>query len=270
MRHLSDVRALIKGGGEIGSGVAYRLSMSKVKVCITEMATSLAVTRGTTFSEAVFDRTKTVMGLTAELCSNGLSDVERLWQIGRIPILVDPQAEAKHEIKPDVLVDAILAKRNTGTTMKDAPLVIGVGPGFCAGDDVHLVVESNQGADLGKVITEGQAEKNTGIPVEIGGLTRERVVWASEAAIFKTDREIGDSVVMDQTVGWLGVNQIKAPIGGILRGLLRDGTSVPKGRKLVEVDPVNDSSVCHIISQKALTVGDGVLSAIKMKLSDGR
>jgi len=258
---------LIRGGGEVASGIAYRLHLSHIRVCLTEVATPLAVCRGTTFSEAVFDGVKTVMGVRAELVPARQEEIYRVWQQGSIPIIIDPEASIKERIKPDVLVDAIMAKRKTDTRITDARLVIGVGPVFYAGRDVHVVVESNHSRNLGRVIFEGEAEKNTGMPVAIGGLTKERVVWSLRAGIFTSNREIGDSVVAGEVVGQVGDLLLEAPISGMLRGLIRSGVSVAKGSKLIEVDPVHDSITCNYITDKMLAIGEGVLKAIMLRLN---
>lgn len=265
MRRLAELIVLIRGGGEVASGVAFRLHLSHIRVCLTEVANPLAVCRGTAFSEAVFAGAKTIMGVRAELVPNRQEEVYRVWQQGNIPILIDPEASIKEKIKPDVLVDARMAKRKTSTRITDAPLVIGIGPGFYAGRDVHLVVESNHSRNLGRVIWEGEAEKNTGTPVTIGGLARERVVWSPQAGLFTSDREIGDSVVAGEVIGRVGDLPLEAPISGILRGLLRSGVSVTKGSKLIEVDPVHDKITCNYITDKMLAIGEGVLKAIMLK-----
>jgi xanthine dehydrogenase accessory factor len=267
VRKLSELIVLIKGGGEVASGIAHRLHRSHFRVCVTEIANPLAVSRGTCFSEAVFDGVKTIEGVTAQLVSVSPEEVYRAWQQGNIPVVIDPEASIKEKIKPDVLVDAIIAKRNTGTKITDAPLVIGMGTGFYAGRDVHIVVETNHSNNLGRVILDGEAEKNTGIPVEIGGLTKERVIWAPGAGVFTTDREIGDSVVAHQIVGWVGDQPVEAPISGMLRGLLRSGVRVSKGVKLIEVDPVNDKAVCYVIRNKMRAIAWGVLEAIMLKFN---
>ena len=267
MRKLSELIVLIKGGGEIASGIAHRLHRSHFHVCLTEIAGPLAVSRGTAFSEAVFDGVKTIEGVTAQLVSASPEQIYRVWQQGNIPIIVDPKAFLRDRIKPDVLVDAIMAKRNTGTKITDAPLVIGMGTGFYAGRDVHIVVETNHSSNLGRVIVDGEAEKNTGTPVAIGGLSKERVIWAPEAGVFTTDREIGDSVATHQIVGWVGKQPLEAPVDGILRGLIRNGVRVSKGTKLIEVDPVNDKAVCCVIRDKFRAIAGGVLEAIMMKFN---
>lgn len=258
---------LIKGGGEVASGITYRLHLSHIRVCLTEVATPLAVSRGTTFSEAVFDGVKTIMGVRAELVPARQEEIYHVWQQGNIPIMIDPEASIKEKIKPDVLVDAIMAKRKTDTKITDVPLIIGVGPGFYAGRDVHIVVESNHSHNLGRVILEGEAEKNTGIPVTIGGLAKERVVWSPQAGIFTSNREIGDSVVAGEVIGQVGDRPLEAPIGGMLRGLIRSGVRVTKGSKLIEVDHVHDRAICNFITDKMRAIGDGVLRAIMLKFS---
>jgi len=266
-RKLSKLIVLIRGGGEVASGIAHRLHCSHFRVCLTEIDNPLAVSRGTTFSEAVFDGAKVIMGVKAELVSTSTENIYRVWQLGNIPIVIDPEATIKKKIKPDVLVDAIMTKRNTGTKVTDAPLVIGVGPGFHAGRDVHIVVESNHSNNLGRVILEGEAEKNAGMPVVIGGLTKERVVWSPKEGIFASNQETGDSVVAGEVVGWIGDLPLKAPISGMLRGLLRNGVRVSKGSKLIEVDPVNDAAICYVIRDKMRAIGGGVLEAIMLKFN---
>jgi xanthine dehydrogenase accessory factor len=256
---------LIKGAGEIGSGIAHRLSRCHFRVCLTETTSPLAVCRGTAFSEAVFDGIKTIEWVTAELVP--ASQIYGVWSRGNIPLVVDPDASVREQLRPDVVVDAIMAKRNTGTRITDAPLVIGLGPGFCAGRDVHVMVETSNSPNLGKVILEGESEPNTGTPVAIGGLTTERVVWAPQAGVFTSRREIGDRVVANQTIAWVDDLPLVAPISGILRGLLRSGVRVAEGDKLIEVDPVNDRHICDAIRDKVRVVADGVLEAIMSRQS---
>ena len=266
MRKLSELIVLIKGGGEVASSIAHRLHHNHFRVCLTEIANPLAVSRGTCFSEAVFDGVKTIEGVTAELVPASPEEIYKVWGQGNIAISVDPEASIKNKIKPDVLVDAIMAKRNIGIKITDAPLVIGVGTGFYAGRDVHIVVESNQSNNLGRVILEGEAERDTGTPVAIGGLTKERVVWAPSVGIFTTDRKIGDSVIVNQIVGQIGALPLEAPISGTLRGLLRNGVSVSKGSKLIEVHPaVIDIDACYTCKDRMIAIAIGVLEAIMLK-----
>jgi len=229
---------------------------------MTETSQPLAVSRGTTFSEAVFDGVKTIEGVTADLVSVSPEEIFRVWKQGNVPLVIDPETSVKEELNPDVLVDATMAKRNPGVKLTDAPLVIGLGPGFRAGKDVHIVVETNHSNNLGKVILEGEAEKDTGTPVAIDGLSRERVVWASRAGIFTTNKHMGDTVDAHQIVGQVGEEPIEAPVRGMLRGLIRNGVTVSKGSKLIEIDPVNDRAICFAIRDKMRAIGGGVLEAI--------
>ncbi len=270
MNKLSELVVIIRGGGEVASGVAYRLHLSHLRVCLTEVAAPVAVTRGTTFSEAVFDGVKEIMGVTAELVPAGEAEIDRVWKQGNIPIVVDPEALIRETINPDRLVDAIMTKRNMGTTIDDAPLVIGVGPGFYAGRDVHSVVESNHSENLGRVIADGEAEKDTGIPVLIGGMGRERIIWAPRAGIFTSKKEIGDSVVAGEVIAYIDDYPLPAPMNGVLRGLIRNGINVRKGGKLIEVDPVHDSTICNLITRKVMTIGEGVFQAIQLKYNGNR
>jgi xanthine dehydrogenase accessory factor len=265
MSSLAELVVLIKGGGEIASGVAHRLHRAHFRVCLTEIKNPLAVCRGNSFSEAVYDGAKTVEGVTAELSGASPEAIQGVWKRGNIAIAVDPGTSVKDMLKPDVLVDAIMAKRNTGTGIADAPLVIGLGTGFTAGQDVHVVVETLHGNNLGRVILEGQAEPDNKTPVAIGGLAGERVIWSQQAGIFTSDLKIGNSVTRHQTVGWLDSSPLEVPVSGLLRGLLRSGTRVPAGAKLVEIDPVNDESVCYTIRDKMRAIAGGVLEAIMMK-----
>jgi xanthine dehydrogenase accessory factor len=202
-----------------------------------------------------------VEGVTAKR----LVDAEAItptWKKGRIPVLVDPQAELRKTLRPDVIVDAIMAKKNLGTTMSDAPLVIGLGPGFSAGTDVHLVIETNRGHDLGRLIWEGPAEPDTGVPVAVGGHAGERVLRAPEAGRFDPFREIGEAVEAGEVVAEVNGVPMKSRISGVLRGVLREGTTVHKGMKSGDVDARGNREACFTISDKARAIGGSVLEGI--------
>lgn len=220
----------------------------------------MAVRRGVSFCEAVFEKRQEVEGVVACLV-NAPSEIEEVWASGHIPVIVDPEVRVKDFIKPDVLVDAILAKVNLGTRIDDAPLVIGMGPGFEAGRDVHLVVETNRGHNLGKVIFDGKAEENTGIPGPIEGFTSERVLRAPQAGAFRSAKEIGDTVKAGETVGFVNEAPVKAGISGVLRGLIRPGSQVKAGFKLGDIDPRGQRDYCFTISDKARAIAGGVLEA---------
>jgi xanthine dehydrogenase accessory factor len=258
---LNSLRVLIKGAGEQASGVAYRLARAGLKVAMTEIPHPLCVRRGVSFCEAIVGGHKEVEGITAR-CIAGVEDVPDAWKDGVIPLLIDPTASCREIIKPHVIVDAILAKRNLGTHKGDAPLVIGLGPGFTAGEDVDVVIETNRGHDLGRVIYDGQAEPDTGVPGEIAGVGVERVLRAPRAGIFRPLKEIGETIEAGEMVAWVEDEPVKAAIPGVLRGLLREGIIVQKGLKAGDVDPRGRRENCFTISDKARAIGGGVLEAI--------
>jgi xanthine dehydrogenase accessory factor len=260
-KKLDELTVLIKGGGEVASGVAHRLYRAHFKVCLTETPNPQAVSRGVSFSEAVYDGEKEVEGVVAKLVKSA-SEISTLWGENKIPIIVDPEMAIKNILHPSILIDAIMAKRNLGTKLTDADLVIGLGPGFKAGKDVHLVVETNNSERLGEVIFAGEAEKNTGIPIAIDGLTSERVVHSSGDGLFVTEREIGEQVSAGEVIASVGRRMVKAPIGGVVRALLRSGVQVKEGTKLVEIDQVASKEICYSIRARVRAIAGGVLEAI--------
>ena len=261
-KSMNELVVLIRGAGEVASGVGHRLHQSHFKVCLTEIPHPLAVRRAVAFSEAVYEGKKEVEGVRAQLIF-GPEEIESVWQKGGIPILVDPDGKkARTFLKPDVLVDAIMAKQNLGTQVHDAPLVIGLGPGFTARKDVHIVVETNRGHHLGKMILNGSAEPDTGIPGEIGAYTMERVLRTMKKGIFRPQKSIGDRVDRGSVVAVVDDFPVIAKISGILRGLLREGVEVRKGMKVGDIDPRNKKESCFTISDKARAIGGGVLEAI--------
>jgi xanthine dehydrogenase accessory factor len=260
-RKLNDLVILIRGAGEMATGVAHRLASCRFKVCMTETSNPQAVRREVAFSEVIFDSEKEVEGITAKRVESP-DRISEVWREGKIPILIDPEAKVKNFLKPDVLIDATLAKKNLGTKMTDALLVIGLGPGFHAGRDVHLVIETNRGHNLGRIIKEGEAEPNTGIPGSIAGYAEERVIRAPKDGKSKALKKIGDGMRANEKVGIVGNSAVRSRIAGVIRGLLRDGTEVWKGMKLGDVDPRGIKSHCYTISDKARTISGGVLQAI--------
>ena len=257
---------LIKGAGEMATGVAHRLFRSGFRVCLTEIAEPLAVRRAVSFCEAVFEEEKEVEGVKARLVC-GEEEIRRAWAQGRLPLIIDPGANIRNIIKPEVVVDAILAKENLGTRVSDAPLVIGLGPGFRAGEDAHVVVETNRGHNLGRIIEQEEAEPNTGIPGNIGGYTWERVLRAPAEGVFRAHKKIGDAVQAGETVAEVSGAQVQAGISGVLRGILRDGIRVQKQMKAGDIDPRGTREHCFTISDKARAIAGGVLEAILMKFN---
>lgn len=252
----------LKGAGELASAVAHRLHRSGLqRLFLLETESPLAVRRGVCFSEAIHDGRKTVEGVTAIRASTP-SACRRLWERGDLAVLVDPRWQSLREFQPDVVIDAILAKRNLGTSLAEAPLVIALGPGFTAGREVHCVIETNRGHDLGRIIAAGNAAPDTGIPGEIAGITAERLLRAPADGPFAALARIGDSVVAGQVVGQVGDAPVTARVGGVLRGLIRPQTPVTRGLKIGDVDPRGDAAACFTLSDKARAVAGSVLEAI--------
>lgn len=258
---LCDIAVVIKGGGEVASAVAHRLTKCHFRVCITEIPHPTAISRGVAFCEAVYDGEKEVDGAVAKLV-NTAEDILPTWAEDKIPIIVDPQAAIRDFLHPDIVIDAIMAKRNLGTSLSDAPLVIGLGPGFQVGRDVHMVVETNNSDNLGKVILVGEAEKDTGIPMAIEGLTSERVLRSPEDGLFLANKQIGDLIGAGETIASVGGQPIKAKTSGVIRGLLRSRIEVRKGTKLGEIDPSGNKESCYRIRAGMRAIAGGVLEAI--------
>ena len=252
---------MIRGAGDIATGIATRLHRAGFKIVMTEIEKPLAIRRTVCFSEAIGKGETTVEGIRAVHVTNR-QDLKAVLDSGDIPVLIDPEAKRRKGLRPDVFIDACLAKRNLGTDLSFAPIVIGVGPGFTAGVDCHAVIETMRGHSLGRVITEGSAIPDTKTPGNIGGYTIERLLRTPCAGTFRTVRRIGDIVEAGETVADVDGMPVKAQIKGVLRGLLPDGTAVPEGLKCGDVDPRCVVENCNTVSDKALAVGGGVLEAI--------
>ena len=257
----TNLRVMIRGGGEMASGVAHRIFQAHLKVLMTEIPQPLCVRREVSFCEAIFQKEKAVEGVTAKYITSA-EEVPSVWEKGMIPLLIDSEGTSRESIRPDVIVDAILAKKNTGTHKGDAPLVIGLGPGFWAGKDVDVGIETNRGHDLGRVIYDGPAEADTGVPGAISGGATQRVLRAPRNGLFRPEKEIGAMVAEGETVAWVEDEPVTASISGVLRGLLREGIPVQKGLKAGDVDPRGKRENCFTISEKARAIGGGVLEAI--------
>ncbi len=262
-RRLADLIIVIRGGGEVASAIAHMLARSHFRVCLTEVPYPQAVSRGVTFCEAIYDGEKEVEGVVAKSVSS-IAEVFKVWAEDNIPIMVDPEASIKDSLHPEILIDAIMAKRNLGTKLSDAPLVIGIGPGFQAGRDVHVIVETNSSINLGKVILRGEAEEDTGIPIPIAGLTFARVLHSPQEGLFSSQKNIGDGISSGEVVAFVGKQPVTAEVGGILRGLIREGLKVKRGTKLGEIDPLGAKEVCYTIRPKMRAIAGGVLEAILM------
>ena len=265
---------LIRGAGDLATGIALRLFRSHLRVAMTDLPQPTAIRRTVCFSQAILYGSYQVEDVTAERAETE-DDVRRILSAGQIPVLADPRAACRAWLRPDVVVDAILAKKNLGTAITDAPLVIGVGPGFCAGKDCHAVIETMRGHTLGRVIYSGSAIPNTNVPGLIGGFagervlrapadgfTGERVLRAPDDGIFHQLADIGARVQAGDVVGEVNGKPMACTIAGVIRGMLADGTPVYKGMKSGDVDPRGELSYCYTASDKAIAIGGGVLQAI--------
>ncbi len=252
---------VIKGGGDLATGIAHRLKMSGFKVVITEIERPTVIRHTVAFASAVYKGQVEVEGLKAILCKDR-GEVNKVLDQGHIPVVIDPEASIIKELKPYVVVDAIIAKRNLGTSIGDGRIVIGVGPGFEAGKDVHYVIESKRGHYVGKVLDKGSAIANTGLPGNIGGYTKERIIRAPKEGIFKGKVNIGDVVEKGDIVGFVDETPILAQMPGIIRGMLIGQMEVTVNFKCGDIDPTCELDHCFTISDKARAIGGGVLEAI--------
>jgi xanthine dehydrogenase accessory factor len=257
----ASFKVLVRGGGDLASGVAWRLHQCGFRVCVTEIERPMAVRRKVSFCEAVYDGEAMVEGVKA-LLTHDPREVSEIWEQGHVAVLVDPRAESRLVTKPHVLVDAVMAKKNLGTSLSDAPLVIALGPGFEAGKDAHYVVETNRGHNLGRLLSSGCAEPDTGLPGPVQGVTADRVLRAPVTGIWQNRADIGDFVKQGDIVGTVESEPVTAAIGGVLRGLIRPGIRATQGLKIGDIDPRGVKRFCHTISEKALAIAGGVLEGI--------
>lgn len=264
-----DKKIWIRGAGDLATGIALRLYRSGFDIIMSDIPVPTTVRRTVAFSTAVYTGETQVEGITGKLCEN-ISMIDTVIESGCIPVIVDPSGEIMKEYKPDIIVDAIIAKTNIGTKITDADIVIGVGPGFEAGVDCHAVVETKRGHNLGRVIWSGSAYPNTGVPGNIGGYTVERIIRATADGVFSAKVNIGDFVKAGDLLAYCDETPVYANIDGIVRGLLQDGVKVKKGMKSGDVDPRAEKEYCFSVSDKASAIGGGVLEAILSKISGRR
>lgn len=293
---------ICRGAGDLATGIIHRLHRAGHRVIALETDYPAAIRRQVSFCEAVYDGSAVVEGVTARLVPaladaetdtetySGENDtpaahivsekwdssaIEAVLEAGEVPLLIDPKGESIALLKPDVVVDAIIAKKNLGTTIDMAPLVIGVGPGFTAGQDVHLVIESMRGHNLARIITDGMAQPNTGVPGNIAGFTSERVIHAPAAGYIHDVRKIGDIVQKGDEIARIYPDKesydnalseyvpVNATITGIIRGLIREGYYFRKGFKIADIDPrESEMTNCFTISDKARSIAGSVLEAV--------
>ena len=261
-----DQLMIVRGGGDLATGTIHRLWRAGFPVLVLEAEHPAAIRRQVAISEAVYAGSAEVEGMWGVRIQRG-EEAGPIISEGNVPVLVDPQGSCIPKLHPFAVVDAILAKKNLGTNRKMAELTIGLGPGFTAGTDVDVVIETKRGHNLGRVIRTGQAAPNTGIPGNIGGYAAERVIHAQAEGVLKNICRIGDLVEQGETIAVIetaqGETAVPASISGILRGLIRDGYPVTKGFKIADIDPRREELAnCFTISDKARCIAGSVLETI--------
>lgn len=253
---------IVRGGGDLATGTICKLRRCGFPVLVLEIAAPSAIRRTVSFCEAVYTGAQTVEGLTC-VRADSLPQAQALLEQGALPLLIDPEGAAIGALRPMAVVDAILAKRNLGTLRDMAPITVGLGPGFTAGQDVDAVVETMRGHDLGRVLYEGQARPNTGVPGIIAGFGAERVIHSPAAGTLRAVRRIGDRVEQGEPLAFVGETPVPASLTGLLRGLIRDGYPVSRGLKIADIDPrVSEYENCFKVSDKARCIAGGVVEAV--------
>lgn len=264
MKHKNLI--IVRGGGDLSSGVIHKLYWCGYRILILECRFPSAIRREVSFCDAVYDGTAEVEGVLSRFVSD-TEECEKAWEAGEIPLMVDETGEIIRRLRPAAVIDGILAKRNLGTSRAMAPLTIALGPGFEAGTDVDFVIETKRGHQLGRIIEEGSAIPNTGIPGIIGGYGKERVIHSPAAGVIHNHAQIADLVEEGQIIAMVGETPVKASLTGVLRGIIRDGYEVPVGMKIADIDPRKEERQnCFSISDKARCIAGGVLEVL---LSEG-
>lgn len=254
------LRVLVRGGGDLGSGIVYRLHKIGAIVLVCELANPLVVRRYVSYAQAVFDGIARIEDTTAQLVKSECEAENAICE-GMIPVIIDADLQSISWFKPDVLVDARLLKRETSDSFNEIP-VVGLGPGFTAGKNCSAAIETRRGPRLGRVIWGGATDIDTGIPETVLGHTLDRVLRSPGIGIFAGEVKIGDIVQQGQCLGTVNNLDVYAPFEGIVRGLIANGVSVETGWKIGDIDPRMDPSLAFIISDKALAIGGAVMEAI--------
>ncbi len=253
---------IVRGGGDIATGTIHKLYRSGFSVVVLEIENPSAIRREAAFSEAMYEKETMVEGVVCKK-ANSLKEVKEILADGKIPMIKDEHCDILNDMKPLALVDAILAKKNLGTKKDMAPITIALGPGFEAGVDVDAVIETQRGHNLGRILLEGFAAKNTGVPGIIGGYGKERVIHSPASGIIQNLSHISDTVTKGQVIALIGETKVEATIDGILRGIIKDGYPVVQGLKIADIDPrLEQKKNCFTISDKARCIGGSVLEAI--------
>lgn len=258
---MSDL-VIVRGGGDIASGVIQKFHRSGFRVLVLETEKPSFIRREVCYGEVVYEK-EIILEESKAILAHKIDEIDNILDRGNIAVIVDPYGDAIRKLKPLAVIDAILAKKNLGTNICMAPITIGIGPGFSAGKDVDIVIETMRGHDLGRLIFSGEAKKNTGIPGVVKGYGKERVIYSEVNGIIKNIKEIGDLVEKGEVVALIDNTEVRSPLTGVLRGLIRDGYQVPKGFKIGDIDPrKGEQQNCHTISDKARNIGGSALEAV--------
>lgn len=261
MRNKDDI-IIVRGGGDIASGAIQKLYRSGFKVLVLETETPSAIRRKVSFCEAVYEKEIEIEGIKARLVAND-EDFQDCWDNDIVPVMIDSRGKVIERLKPLAVVDGILAKQNFGTKRSMAPITVALGPGFSAPEDVDIVIETMRGHNLGRIIEEGRASENTGVPGIIAGVGIERVIYSDYSGVITNIEKIGNVVEKGDVIAVVGDNEIYASISGVLRGIIRDGYKVKKGLKIADIDPrISEKDNCFTISDKARNIGGAVLESI--------
>lgn len=258
---------VVRGAGDLSTAIIHRLNRCGFKVVALEIDKPLAIRREVAFSEAVYNGESIVEGVLCRLCKN-IDEIKTSLNNKEVALVIDPKGEYIKKLNPIVVIDAILAKKNLGTNKDMAKLTIALGPGFCAGEDVDIVIETMRGHDLGRIITKGYALKNTGIPGSINGVSKERVVYSNSSGMIKTKAKIGDIVKKNQVLAYIvdennNHHEVKASIDGVLRGIIRDGAKISNKLKILDIDPrLEELKNSYTISDKGRCISGSVLEVI--------
>lgn len=270
MASIKDMTVVVRGGGDLATGVIQKFHRSGFKVVILETGQPLAIRRTVSLCSAVYEGRYQVEDLTARKITDP-AQCPAIWRNGEIPLLVDPAGQSLTCLRPTILVDAIIAKKNLGTNRKMAPVTIALGPGFSAPQDVNVVIETMRGHQLGRLIFEGTALPNTGVPGILGGKSRERVVHSPAAGVVKHVHHIGDRVRAGEVIFYVDSTPVLSPLDGTLRGLIQEGLTIPQGLKAADVDPRPKETVDFLtISDKARALGGAALEAALFELGKQR
>ncbi len=258
---MNNILVIIRGGGDLATGVAVRLFRAGFSVIILEIDRPTVIRLPVSFARTVYEGEAIIEGIEAVLISSW-EEAEKITKLNKVPVLIDPKGSCIEKLSPTVLVDAILAKRNLGTKINRAPLVIGLGPGFTAGEDVDVIIETKRGHNLGRIYYHGQATPDTGVPGEVGGESNRRLLRAPAEGKIIPLHKIGDSLRVGEVIAEVEGVPLKAEISGVLRGLIYPKSWVTKGMKVGDIDPRGIREYCFTVSDKARSLGGAVLEAV--------